>query len=1035
MSSSEVDVLSNNTYDHENDYSYEEEISPDIDEIISNVSKGTFKSKIKDDISNMSYGSRPDMLRKTSVSVPKVVSNNDEMEDITFTSAQPQSPCGEDINSGYDGTNSSTYSEITILDILNDENMSKKTDENSFDIVTYFPNCYYTIKSTNLADFYVVYCSNLYNSGTGRPATPVGEKVSRKRFPFGVIFSNIDLDGAESTIAAIIQDCIRDNIEKAEDYYMYCVCTYGDDNCEVRSIRFSFPYLVLSHSDADILYQIIINKLSNKAKNILSRDFKKNVRCCNDGKDIELYGSHKSISSAPHNKYVCYGPSRNNKGVPMSIDIVNAFNVKDCDFLKIVGPDRLEQFDDKDLLPIILSKHFCKEQVHFRQSKPYQIGTGAASDSDTQNYLNKFDEEVQELLNLVSGNRFKNSVGCNDIAYILCDIYRSTESGIERAIERFKGLLEIHGYDAVDAKLKVLNQNKRTNMKMTRDQYIRNIFRTKRETHYSIKSLESMAQEDSRVQFNDLRNKRIRNFLESMGECDPLSIANLLYEMYRSEFAYDSINKKWIFFYAGPFGNIYKPQSYKNYKWNVSDNDTTFREFVNTKFLKDLEKTKLYYSQYKDSGATSGSEKTVAKKVIEVIDGIIGKVAKSDNSIVLKAKNIFKIDRMFDWLDVNPYVIGLDNKMCIAFNVEGGKVNYSIRVGRPEDYISRSMKTTYDPNLSEDSYEVRLAREFMESVYPNPELRNCMLRLLASRLIGGNPEKYVVAMVGEGNTGKSTMCNVITEIFGDSSNDGYTGVAPNTIITNKSRGGSANPEQAAAVNNRILFLHEMAEKDEIEADEFKRLSGNDLIFVRFLFSNGRNARPLYVVFIASNNIPVIRYARSAEEERLIIFTHEGLFVDAKDLPATVEEQKKQRKFLKDKFIDIPQIARGLFRDIIKIGLKEYIEEGIKIPDVIRETNREYWSDKDIFRIFLNKNMRLVINDKGELDKTCKIKVDVAYKRFLSWYTEFYPGSKEIPNVDLFKKHLAHVTGQKKVGNDFEGVILDARDEDEEQTDE
>ena len=487
-----------------------------------------------------------------------------------------------------------------------------------------------------------------------------------------------------------------------------------------------------------------------------------------------------------------------------------------------------------------------------------------------------------------------------------------------------------------------------------------------------------------------------------------------------------------MLFYTTPFGDPYKPVSYKHYKWNVSDNDKTFREYINGKFIRDLEKIKFQYSHNKDASTTTGSQKTVSNKVIEVIDTIIGKVSKSDNSIVLKCGNKFKIDNMFDWLDVNPYILGMDNRMNIAFNVEGGKISYGIRPGRPEDYVSKSLKTTYDSTLNNNSYEVKLAREFMDCVYPIPELRDCMIRLLASRFIGGNPDKYVVAMGGEGDSGKSTMTNVIAEIFGDSSNNGYTSVAPNTIITNKAKAGAANPEQAASVNNRILFLHEMSERDEIEADEFKRLSGNDLTFVRFLFTNGRNARPLYVVFIASNNIPVIRYARSAEENRLIIFIHVSTFVGADKLPATVEEQIKQRKFLKDKFIDIPTIARGLLWIIVNEGLRDYIEKGIQIPDIIKDTNRDYWSDKDIFRIFLNKNMRVVLDDKGEPDKKCKVKVDIAYKRFLSWYTEFYPGAKDIPNVNLFQKHLAYVLGQKKVVNDFEGVILDSNNAEEEE---
>ena len=112
------------------------------------------------------------------------------------------------------------------------------------------------------------------------------------------------------------------------------------------------------------------------------------------------------------------------------------------------------------------------------------------------------------------------------------------------------------------------------------------------------------------------------------------------------------------------------------------------------------------------------------------------------------------------------------------------------RKGVPEDYTSKCTNIDYvQLDEERDRNEIYEVNEFMNQLFPNPELRNYMWEHLSSVLLGKNTNQTFNIYTGRGRNGKSKLVELMSMVLGD-----YKATVPITLITQKrgSIGGTSS---------------------------------------------------------------------------------------------------------------------------------------------------------------------------------------------------------------------------------------------------
>ena len=116
-----------------------------------------------------------------------------------------------------------------------------------------------------------------------------------------------------------------------------------------------------------------------------------------------------------------------------------------------------------------------------------------------------------------------------------------------------------------------------------------------------------------------------------------------------------------------------------------------------------------------------------------------------------------------------------------------------LRDGKPEDYVSFSTNNDYEPFDENNEEHIKIKAEiddFMEKVFPNPELREYMWDHAASTLIGENRNQKFVIYTGGGGNGKSIWVDLMNATLGD-----YADKMNIALITQKRKGVEVLPQK------------------------------------------------------------------------------------------------------------------------------------------------------------------------------------------------------------------------------------------------
>jgi putative DNA primase/helicase len=212
--------------------------------------------------------------------------------------------------------------------------------------------------------------------------------------------------------------------------------------------------------------------------------------------------------------------------------------------------------------------------------------------------------------------------------------------------------------------------------------------------------------------------------------------------------------------------------------------------------------------------------------------------------------------------DANPMLLGCANGILDLRYPDRG-----VRPPAKEDYVTYNTKVPYIPWDTDMAHEAGLLdaynlwTEYLEIFQPDPEMRLFVQKVLGHLLVGENPEKLIIFVYGEHDTGKSTLLGGLSGALGD-----YYG----TIDINLFRNKELNPQLIRAVPLRVTGMSEV-DAGRMDASTMKRLTGNDKVVAEAKYSNDIfEGRPQFTTLIACNNEPEIQHADEALRERVLI---------------------------------------------------------------------------------------------------------------------------------------------------------------------
>lgn len=266
--------------------------------------------------------------------------------------------------------------------------------------------------------------------------------------------------------------------------------------------------------------------------------------------------------------------------------------------------------------------------------------------------------------------------------------------------------------------------------------------------------------------------------------------------------------------------------------------------------------------------------------------------------------------------------------------------------------------------------------QFIESIFPDEELRDYVQRL-CGYMLGRNFEQKLVIFYGKrGNNGKSSFSNLIEASMGD-----YCKTALiDSILTKKGDGDAekANPSIARLRGSRVVVMHENDYSRSIRSAAVKRLTGNTKIVARYLNENFSEFLPKFTAIIDVNDCPSLQDAGDdAMKKRIRIVPFEAHF-SGNEVDRTIEK-KVWSETWKNTFLMWALQGREKYREF---GLDNYdgtMAIGFSnLPKKMKEAMSDYFVSSDD----VGEYVQSCLDITNSQDDFCSVKE--LYDDYCSW---------------------------------------------------
>lgn len=337
-----------------------------------------------------------------------------------------------------------------------------------------------------------------------------------------------------------------------------------------------------------------------------------------------------------------------------------------------------------------------------------------------------------------------------------------------------------------------------------------------------------------------------------------------------------------------------------------------------------------------------------------------------------------------DDLNSNPYVLNLQNGTLDLMTGE-------IRAHSKEDLITKLAPVAYDPAAKSYIFD-----EFLQTVFSgNAELIQFIRRAVGYSLTGDVREQSLFMCYGIGANGKSTMLDLLSDMFGD-----YAVSLPTQSLMVKYNDGGI-PNDIARLNGaRFVSAVETDEGKRLSESLVKQLTGTEKISARFMRSEFFDFKPTFKIWMGMNHRPVVTGTDYAIWRRL------------KLIPFDVVIPEKERDG------DLPAKLRDELSGILNwaiAGCLEWGSCGLTVPEVVKVATEGYRHDMDRLADFLQERCNV-----GEAFRVRSGELYQAYKQWCEQEGARAQDNRKFKNSLIEKGYQL----QKKTdGNYYMGLTL------------
>lgn len=246
---------------------------------------------------------------------------------------------------------------------------------------------------------------------------------------------------------------------------------------------------------------------------------------------------------------------------------------------------------------------------------------------------------------------------------------------------------------------------------------------------YTLSSLLWWAKHDNKVEYEKIFRDRVSDYVKKAKSGTHDDIANVLKEMYGH--IYKCVDIKKCVWYE-----------FQGHKWELIDSAYTLKEKISKELV--VEFYNLYRSEFIGTSDDNEYEKTMRmKKIYENL-----KSASFKKNIIEECCCKFYDKKFMENINSNPYLIGFENGV---YDLK----NRNFRDGCPDDLITMSVGYNYE-EFSEDDETVKEILNYFSKVQTKPELREYLLKLIASFLDGRIIDQQCLIWTGSGCHAKDT---------------------------------------------------------------------------------------------------------------------------------------------------------------------------------------------------------------------------------------------------------------------------------------
>ena len=425
---------------------------------------------------------------------------------------------------------------------------------------------------------------------------------------------------------------------------------------------------------------------------------------------------------------------------------------------------------------------------------------------------------------------------------------------------------------------------------------------------------------------------------------------------------------------------------------------------ISAQSIEDVCELYLRLAESKQIEADEETDKDLKSKLQSIADTALRRVSQLRDTPG-QDKLLQMLRRIRDPLVVLPKQIDQQHYVKACPNGVIDLRTGELRPGRPDEYILNAIVTEYDPELlRKDDPCPETNRFLLSSMDGDQELVDFIWRLLGYGLITERRDHIFTIMWGEhGRNGKDTLIKLVTHVLGQT----LSGDVPVEMFLQmqQTRNSSApSPDVLALRGMCVAWINEAEEGQRFALAKLKKMTGGGYITARGLQDKLQTTwLQTHLPIMTTNELPKAKADDAPFWSRALIIKWPLSFVER-------PEQPYERPADKDLTEKIGAEAKGVLARMVR-GSMEYLRDGLKIPDKVREWTREQRASWDDVGLFISEWCISESHQANPDNYTLKVSATDLHEAFCIWYARYrdrrYSISAKKFSEALNKKDIAY----------------------------